>query len=140
MVTSIDRALCGGNKRSDPPNDGNTPLAATKKRRAVNSDGNMPTVPNKLWETAGITSVNRLQRCRSMVEQSVSFQLNKCKLPLLQIKNLYFFLLASASTGGYGLIQEFLLKFVDTPLQLSLYGLRSLFRGLIRYKDFLHIM
>ena len=78
------RVLCA--KRPDPPRDNNTPVAANKRRRAVVSDGNMPPVPCKLQDSVSNTTSNtntavasRLQRCKSMVEHSATYELNKSK-------------------------------------------------------------
>ena len=84
----VYRVLCG-NKRPEPPND-STPTAIVKKRRGLISDGNLKPV-HKERADASVSSVNRLQRCRSMVEQSVSFHRSKGRRKFLCRRLLRFF-------------------------------------------------
>ncbi|XP_067935604.1 M-phase inducer phosphatase 1-A-like isoform X2 [Watersipora subatra] len=68
------RVLCG-NKRSEPSSH-TPPTAVMKKRRGIISDGNLkPKSP--VVSACSQNSASRLQRCRSMVEQSVSFMQSK---------------------------------------------------------------
>lgn len=86
ILNSCFRGFCS--KRPEPPRDNNTPVAANKKRRSVLSDGNMPPVPIKTDSssqpapTTGEShshNLARLLRCKSMVEHSAAYELNKSK-------------------------------------------------------------
>ena len=104
----VYRVLCG-NKRPEPPND-STPTAIVKKRRGLISDGNLKPVHKERADTS-VSSVNRLQRCRSMVEQSVSFHRSKGRREFFVVgccgflRVLRFFIFSSFNDFFQSLIQ-----------------------------------
>lgn len=74
------RVICA--KRPEPPRDNHTPVAAHKKRRSVVSDGAMKVLPSYGGTDlthSHVTTTARLQKCKSMVERSATYEMNKSK-------------------------------------------------------------